>query len=160
MEKKKKYSNYIGKIKSHYKFVDGFALKYILIFFMISAATNITLKVIFHKEIRSSFTALTVMIIAIAVSLLWTKLALKVELSIFDYKLSKHQNKQALSRRGIAIVIYYLILDALKSEETSRRFIILFTKMMIEVSFIVCLITLIISFLILTFRRAQRPARR
>lgn len=160
MDKKKECTNHFQKIKSYYKILDGFSLKYVPMFLIISAATNIVLKNLFHKEFRSRLTVLAIMIIALAISLLWTKLVLKTEISIFDRPLTKYHKKQALSRRGTAIVIFYLILKAIPSGKTSDDIVTNVSRKLIEVSFSICVIVLMISFLIIVVRRTKRPVGR
>ena len=160
MDKKKEYANHFQKIKSYYKILDGFSLKYVPMFLVISAATNMVLKNLLHKEITSRFTALAIIIIALAISFLWTKLVLKTETSIFDRQLTKYLKKQALSRRGTAIVIFYLILKAIASGKTSDDIVTKVSRKLVEVSFSICVIVLVISFIIIAVRRTKRPVRR
>ncbi|NLM03722.1 MAG: hypothetical protein GX214_01740 [Clostridiales bacterium] len=157
MDIKNKYNNLIKIIKPYYKIADGFSLKFIPMFLIVSILTKIILKVILHKESTSRLAALIIIIIAILVSLLWTDLVLKSNFSIFDRPLTKYLKKQALSLRGTAIVIFYLILRALASTETSGDIVIVFSKKLVEFIFAICIIVLIISFIIIAFRKTKRP---
>ncbi|NLJ90938.1 MAG: hypothetical protein GX323_08560 [Clostridiales bacterium] len=160
MVKKKEYANHFNRIKSFYKIADGFSLKYIPMYIIISATSNIILQYVLHKDIVSRLTFFIIMLISIPISLLWTKFVLETNISIFDRPLTKYLKKQALSRRGVAIIFFYLIVDAVGSIETSGDIITMIWKWFALVSFSICIIVLIVSFIIIAFRRIKRPVRR
>ncbi|CUH92201.1 hypothetical protein [Herbinix luporum] len=152
MDKKSKFEKYFKIIKPYYKIIDGFSLKFIPMFLVLSFLANIIIKILLQKNYTSKITDLIIMVIAILISLLWTSLVLRTNYSIFDRPLTRYIKKQALTLRGVAIIIFCLI----KLIGLGRRFTNL---IIVEIIFFFCILVLAISFIIIASIKTRRPIR-
>src|SRR5690554_4465231 len=98
MEGIKTYINTPGKLKKCIRLLDGFAMRYIPMFFIIGIVNGIVLKILFNQTVSNRFTPIMILVTAVIVSLLWTKLVTKSEISVFDHELTKFIKKRALSQ--------------------------------------------------------------
>lgn len=148
-----KYIDTPTKLKNIIRFIDGIALRYIPMFFILGIANGLVLKTVFDQKVTSNLTLLFLWFTTLVVSIVWTHLALKTEFSVFHRPLASYIKKDALSKRGIRIVIYYLILKSIRSSEASSDIFINASRKLIEFSFAFTILVLIATFIIIALRK-------
>lgn len=146
----------LSSLKKSIRLLDSFSLRYIPMFFMITIGNGLILKILFNKEVTSTFTVVTILFTSLAVTSLWVSLEKKVKLSIFNYKLPRHIKKKELTRRGIRIFIFYLLLQGIRSLEGSNHIIQVLGKKLVEFSFAITILILITSFIIIAISPAAK----
>lgn len=150
------YINTPSKLKKVIRLIDGVALRYIPMFFILGISNGLILKILFDERVSNKFTAFFLCFTALGVSLLWTSLAIKTELSVFDHSLPSHIKKKALSKRGGHILIFYILLKAVRSSEVSDDILLILSKKLVEFSFAITVLVLIITFIIIALRKPIR----
>lgn len=152
----KEYINTPSKLKKAIRFMDGFALRYIPMFFILAIVNGLVLKIMFDERVSNKFTAFFLLFTAFIVTLLWTKLATKTELSVFNHSLSPHIKKRALSKRGTNILIFYIILKSIRSSEVSNDILLIISKKLVEFSFAITILILIVTSIIIALKKPTR----
>lgn len=145
-----------ANLKKSVRALDSFALRYIPMFFIIAIANGLVLKILFNKEVNSRFTLITLILTTLFVCVLWVNLDRKVNFSVFDRTLPSHIKKKELKRRGVCIVIFYLLLQGIRSLEGSNHLVQVIAKKILELSFAITILILISTFIIITLRPAAK----
>lgn len=95
-----KYIDTPTKLKNIIRFIDGIALRYIPMFFILGIANGLVLKIVFDQKVTSNLTLLFLWFITLVVSIVWTHLALKTEFSVFHRPLASYI-KRMLYQKGV-----------------------------------------------------------
>lgn len=149
----KEYIEDPSKLKKVIRFVDGIAIRYIPTFFMLAIANGLVLKIMFDQKVSNKLTAFFLSITSLVVSILWTRMATKIEYSLFHNPLPSYIKKKALSKRGTSIIIFYILLKAMRSTEPSSNILITISRKLVEFSFSLTILVLIVTFVIIALRR-------
>lgn len=152
----KEYINTPSKLKNVIRFIDGVALRYIPMFFILAIANGLILKIMFDQKVANKFTGFFLWLTAWIVSILWTRLAIKTEFSVFHHPLPAYIKKNALSKRGASIIIFYIILKGFRSSDVSNDIILIISKKLVEFSFAITILVLIITFIIIVLKKPIR----
>lgn len=153
MEAIKVYINTPSKLKAIIRFMDSVALRFIPMFFSLAIANALVLKILFDQRVSNKLTTFFLYFTALAVSLLWARLAIKTEFSVFEHSLPSHIKKKALSQRGTAILIFYILLKLIRSSEVSNDIIRIVSKKLVEFSFAITILILIATFITIALRK-------
>lgn len=156
METIKEYLSTPSKLKKIIRFMDGVALRYVPMFFILAVANALVLKILFDQKVSNNFTAFSLCLTAFAVSLLWTSLAIKTEFSVFEHTLPFHIKKKALSKRGAHILIFYILLHLMRSSEVSNDILLIISKKLVEYSFAIMILILIGTSIIIALKKTVR----
>lgn len=146
----------VEKVKKFVRFLDGVALRYVPMVFIIGIANWAVLKILFDKGVTNKLTALLLCITSLVVSIIWTRLATKTEFSEFNHRLPSYIKKKALSKRATRAIIFYILLRGIRSLETSNDDIIIFSKQLFEYSIAISILILIATFVIILLRAPLR----
>lgn len=125
-------------------------------FFILAIGNGLVLNIVFDEKVTNKLTSIILFITALLVSILWAKLSIKAEFSIFEHKLPSSIKKKELSKRGISILVFYVLLKAIRSAEVSNNLFLVISKRLIEFSFAVTILILIGSFIIIVLKKSRR----
>ncbi|NLN41851.1 MAG: hypothetical protein GX160_07710 [Clostridiales bacterium] len=146
----------MARVKKFVRFLDGVALRYIPMFFVLGIANALVLKILFDQKVTNKLTVTLLCFTSLAVSIIWTRLATKTEFSEFSHRLPPYIKKKALSKRAIRVIIFYIVLRGIRSIEESNDAIIVFSKQLLEYSTAISILILIATFVIILLRPPLR----
>lgn len=152
----KEYISTPSKLRKLICFIDGVALRFIPMFFILAIANALILKIMFDEKVSNKFTAFFLCFTALIVSILWTRLVIKIEFSVFNHPVPPQIKKKALSRRGTSIIVFYILLKAIRLSEKSNDIVFIISKKLVEFSFAITILVLITTFIIVALRKPLR----
>jgi TRAP-type C4-dicarboxylate transport system permease small subunit len=151
----------IRKTENVYRFADSLCMKYIGTLILLTLPIRLIEKHIFGVENLSAIAAPLLFISALAVTILWTKLDLKANPSLFSGYITKQIKKGSIVKRVLLIILISSILkDITASMAEATKASTTISLYLLYACLTVGSLILIVSSVLILFRPTRRRKRR